>query len=691
MKKMDNYDLISAKKTVRSLVDETRKERPYLFPFYGYKEPRTMIDILLKFVGTAHKNRIKATFDTETLAYLHLFEKPILESTLYNALGSPALISIFKDKGERSLLQLRFTTRRCQIGEEIERENLVNKDVYKTLIHDKSAFYVCSFIDMTTSTPMSHIVVKEDTQLTSLEASYASYTESLATLSKRMDQFIEEQNLDQYMGIEFLANRKNQIDQWLYTRYFDHGQLIQFEDQEAYSETTYTMRQLLTSTGDVTHLLDLMISTTLLSNKPKSLKQTKLIITCHQYKCNAPYLVAFCRHYPQLVRNLRDYTETVKKSPDATIDIVMVKDENATLLSMSILDPPDFIKIVEKRDAKKLFLYETKELLDDTRRITNRDKLTLDEQCKDILLPYINNEVVHFFGPECGELDICQEVIDDCLKRTDQLATREKGLDGASRAMKGCIMYLMTKAKEVLEERHASSSSGSLALKKSKISIEAFEKDWSFAMKELMQDNENRKELLHHQRQKIDITMLNIMMGKETIFSVILPCVNSSYDTYVTNNNIVVYNFENKECKRKLRDYHAAMIEISKEEDAETQKTMIAKLLENDGMPETKKRKRVTPPVVVVVDTPFNTKRLKTKHEMKLLNANDDDIDIRPIITITNDRVPTQEPKGSRACKFCDEVKPLSSFYNQSKSYAYLRNVCHTCLTRKKKVDKAQK
>jgi len=646
-------------------------------PFYDCQPPKMMLNVLSASMDRFHKNRMEVVFDTETLTYLHLYDKPVLGKALDSWLRSPLLKSLIKNNDGHPPLRLRYTIIRCEVGEEITIENLVNPDTYETLVRDKSDFYVCSFVDMTTSASVSNYVIKEEIQLRSLEASYALYAESLAVLKERMDRFIESENLNECMGVEFLVKRKEVISKWLRARYFDEGQLIQFEDQEVYSETAYTMRQLLTSTGDMTHLLDLMISTTLLSNEPKSVKKTKLIIACQVYKCNAPYLVGFCRHYPQLVRNLQDYTET----PSGLIDTVVVKDENATLLSMSILNPPDFMTIVAKRDAKKVLLCETNELFDDIRLVANRDKITLGEQCKDIFLPYINNEVRRFFGPEYGELDICLEVVNACLKRIDQLATREKGLNGASRAVKGCIMYLMTKAKEVLKERHVSSSD-SLTLKKSKISIEVFEKDWSFAIKELMQDNENRKELLHHQRQKIDITMLNIMMGKETIFSVILPCVNSSYNAYVANNNnIVVNNFDNKECKKKLRDYHNAMMEIFKEDDAEIQKTMIAKLVENDAMPEIRKRKREPR------DSPESNKRLKTEKETKIIQL-DDETDKRAIITITSERVPKQKPVGSRECAFCEIVKPLTSFYNSSKSSAHIRNVCHACITRKKKADK---
>lgn len=689
----------SAKKSVRLLVDQTREERPYLLPFYENRPKYMMLNVMSASMDRFHKNRMDVVFDAETLTSLHLYDGPTLGKALDSWHRSPVLKSLVKNNGECSPLRFRFTVMHHEVDDKITRENLVNPDTYETIVRDKSAFNVCSFVDMTTSVAVSSYVVKEEIKLRSIKASYALYTESLAILNERMNRFIESENLNECMDVEFLAKRKEVINEWLHARYFDEGQFIQFEDQEAYRETAYTMRQLLTSTGDMKHLLDLMISTTLLSNEPMSTKKTKLIIACQEYKCNAPCLVDVCRHYPQLVRNLHDYTETVKKSPSGPIDIAVVKDDNATLLSMSILDPPrDLIKIVAKRDAKKLFLCESKELLDDMCLIAKRDKLTLDEQCKDVFLPFIDNEVRRFFGPEYGELDICQEVVNTCLKRTDQLATRERGLDGASRAVKGCIMYLMTKAKEVLEERHASEENlyeGSLALKKSKISMEAFDEKkqeaWSFAMKELMRDNENRKELLLHQRQKIDITTLSITMGKETIFGSILPCVNSSYTAYVANNNnIVINNFENKECKKKLRDYHTAMMEIFKEDDAEIQKMMIAKLVESDDMPETKKRKRVASQAAV--ETPFDTKRLKTKHEKELLDANDeDDMDARPIITIKNKRVPKQEPKGSRKCEFCEIVKPLSSFYNQSKSYAYLRNVCHTCIAHKKKFDKTQK
>lgn len=686
---MENYDLRSAKKSVRLLVDQTRAERPYLLPFYGCRPKCMMLDVISVSMDMFHKNRMEVMFDAETLTSLHLYDGPTLEKALDSWHRSPVLMSLVKNNGECSPLRFRFTVMHHEVDDEVTRENLVNPNTYETLVRDKSAFNVCSFVDMATSISVSRHVVKEETKLRSLQASYALYTESLALLNERMERFIESENLGECMGVEFLAKRKEVIRVWLRARYIDNDQFIQFEDQEAYSETAYTMRQLLTSTGDMTNLLDLMISSTPVSKEPMSTKKTKSIIACQVYKCNAPYLVEVCRHYPQLVHNLQKYTEMVKKSPSGPIDIVIVKDENATLQSMSILDPPDFIKIVAKRDAKGLFLYESKELLDDTSLIASRDKLTLDEQCKDILLPFINNQVRRFFGPKYGELDICQEVVKHCLKRTDQLATREKGLDGASRTVKGCIMYLMTKAKEVLEERHASEENlyeGSLALKKSKLSTEALDeknqKDWSFAMKELMQDNENRKELLHHQRKKIDITTLSIMMGKETIFSSILPCVNSSYNAYVTNNNIVVNNFENSECKRKLRDYHTAMMEIFKENDAEIQKMMIANLVENDAMPAIRKRKREP------LDLPELKKRLKTEKETKLLMELDDETDTRPVITITSERVSKQKPVGSRKCEFCEGVKPLTSFYNTSKTSAHIRNVCHACISRKNKADK---
>ena len=694
MSDMENYDLMSAKKLVLGLTTQTREERPYLSPFYECRPKHMMLNIMSASMDMFHKNRMEVVFDAETLTSLHLYDGPALGKALDSWLRSPVLKALVKNNVGCSPLRFRFTIIHHEVGDEITRENLVNTNTYEALVRDKSAFSVCSFVDMTTSVSVSSYVVKEEIKLRSLVASYALYTESLAILNERMDRFIESVNLgEECMGVEFLAKRKKVINEWLHARYFNDGQLIQFEDQEAYSETAYTMRQLLTSTGDMTRLLDLMISTTLLSNEPMSAKKTKLIIACQVYKCNAPYFVGLCRHYPLLVRNLPDYTETVKKSPSGPIDIVVVKDDNATLLSMSILNPPDFIKMVAKRDAKKLFLCESKELLDDTCLIANRDKPTLDEQCRDILLPFINDQVRRFFGPEYGELDICQEVVNHCLKRTDQLATREKGLDGSSRAIKGCIMYLMTKAKEVLEERHAPEENlyeGSLALKKSRISMEMLDeknqKDWSFAMKELMQDNENRKELLHHQRQKIDITTLNIMMGKETIFSVILPCVNSSYNAYVANNNnnnnnIVVNNFDNRECKKKLRDYHTAMMEIFKEDDTEIQKTMIANLVENDAMSEIRKRKREPR------DSPESKKRLKTDKETKLIQL-DDNTDRRPIITITTESVPKQKPVGSRECAFCEIVKPLTSFYNASKYSAHIRNVCHACITRKKKADK---
>jgi hypothetical protein len=618
---MENYDLSSAKNLARVLTEQTRKERPYLEPFYKSRTDNMMLDAMSTTMTRLHTIRTEIVFDIEALTYLHLYDQPVLEKALDSWTRSPVLKSLVEKNSGCPPLKLRFTIIRCEAGEEIAKENLGNTNTYESLVRDKSAFYVCSFVDITTSTQVSSHVVKEGIQLRSIEASYALYVESLATLNERIDRFIESENLNEYMGVEFLAKRREAIVKWLHVRYFTKGQFIHFEDQEAYSETAYTMRQLLTSTGDIKNLLNLMISTIFPSNEPMSTKKTKLILACQEYKCNAPYLVGFCRHYPELVSNLHDYITTVKKTPSGWIDIVIVKDENATILSMSILDPPDFIKIATKHDAKKSFLNETIELLDDKRLIANRDKLTLDEPCKDILLPFINNEVRRFFGPKYGEIDICQEVVNACLKRTDQLATRERGLDGASRAIKGCIMYLMTKAKEVLEERHASEEEnlykGSLALKKSKISTEAFDeknqKDWSFAMKELMQDNENRKELLHHQRQKIDITILNIMMGKETIFSAILPSINSSYNTYAANNNIVVNNFENKECKKKLREYHAAMIEIFNEEDTEIQKAMMAKLVENDAMPEIRKRKRESR------DSPEPNKRLKTEKETTLI------------------------------------------------------------------------
>jgi hypothetical protein len=371
-------------------------------------------------------------------------------------------------------------------------------------------------------------------------------------------------------------------------------------------------------------------------------------------------------------------------------------------LSTSMVEEPAFTNILAKRAAaaaaaaNKALTEETRMMIHDQRHIAHQ-KEDLEELCKDILFLYFNNKVKHFFGPEYGEIDICQEVFDVCAKRTDLLADREKGLDGASRAVKGCIMHTITKAKEVLANSDAMHYHGDLALKKTIIQIETFDeknqKDWSPVILALLKDNENRKELEHHQRENYNITTLDVTIGEDTLSSSILSCANSSYSMYVETDKIVLCNYDkNKECHKAVRDYKTAIDEIFKEPDLERRMVLKAELDKNYPIPEIKKRKRLPQPLPK--DSPLLRKRLKTKHEAELLELEEEkkdetEIDIRPIIIIKSDRVPKQEPKGRRECECCDKNKPLLAFYNQSKSYAYLRNVCHTCITQKKKVDKA--
>lgn len=259
---------------------------------------------------------------------------------------------------------------------------------------------------------------------------------------------------------------------------------------------------------------------------------------------------------------------------------------------------------------------ETKRLLDKERRITHREKINLKEPCKNILLPFLDNEVRHIFGLVYGEIDISREVVDVSIERIDELADREKGLDAALRAVKGCIMHTIKKAKEVLAAGTLPYQ-GSLTLKKAEIPLEAFDEDqenWSSAMKALMRDNENKLELYYHQKQKTDITTLYVMIGRDMISSAILPCLNTSYITYMTKHKGTFVDII--KCRNDLRDYKAAIDEILNEEDLDTRKALKVELDKNAIIPEIKKRKRATP--TLAEDSPFLTKRLMTKRETEL-------------------------------------------------------------------------
>lgn len=640
------------------------------------------------FIRVAHDKRIEVTFDTQTIAYLHLFDKKVLQLALTSGFHSPFFTS-WRINSDQPALQVRFSVERH--GEaEVSAECLVNRDVYETLVRENSAFYVCSITAIDTSKPLGSYVIKETTRLTDLASSYARFVNLRDALNERMDHFIEKHSLCEAIDVAFFDTRKKEIGQWLEDLFMDHGLLIQFED----GDTSHTMRHLLTSTVQKPQqFLDLM-----LGKCDRRTKRTVNII-CQEIKCNEPYLVDFCRRNPELVANLSDYNIALRETPSGIIDIARVKDDDDgdTLLSMSILDRPDFNEIVAKITSRKRFSLNCKEAIDEERRIAYHEKKNLVDQCKQLLLPYFDNEVKHFFGPEYGEVDICPEVIDVCLKRVDNLADREKGLDGASRVVKGCIMHTMIKAKNVLDERRDTSmeqeTQSGLALKKAIIPLDAFDKtkqaNWSSAIVKLVQDNENRRALDYHQLQKTDITTLNLMQGKDSISSSILPCVNNiTYNMYVnnSNNNNIIINFDKKECYTMMKAYSAAIDEIIEVEDIDRRRAMKAELESKHGMPTKYKRTRTARNEPD--DSPVMRKKLKTKHEATQV---DDENDTRPVIIITSERVPKQTPQGNRECECCDVVKPLTAFYNKSSSYAYLRNVCHSCITRKKKVDKTCK
>lgn len=664
-----SYDLNQAKRELIALTRVARLERPYIMGYCREDEMSVLYKEMAQCLTIAHKKHIQLHFDTLTLAYLHLVDDRVLPFVLLTGFKSAFVKRWEGEETKREIpLHLSYVIKRFGPGDVLPpRENIDNVTQYDNLVNKARVFYLCMLQE--TDNPFYYgYVIPEKLTLEELEAPYIQYHETINDLKTRIDRFITENALYETLGDDFLKTRKAVLFKWLEDRFRICHQIIVFDDQ-----TTYTMHQLLTNTAYENashHLFVAMMGKVAFLYGTITRKMT-FSVACHEYRHDDTSLREYMRQQPNILSNTPDLNTPIS-------DVAVVKDSSNLIVSIRFLDKSP----TNKLDTQRRFDTRCKEKIDSERRVLHADSKSLIETSREILIPYLD-EMRHFFEPEHGEIAICGEVTSFLLQRMREIADRESGLDGASRTMKGCISHTMNKAKEALMNNNTQDNRG-LTLTRSMIQLDEFTQQdvSSFAARDLIRDNENRRVLQHHYEQQTDVSTLNVMRGQEALSSTIVPCmIKNCYNTYVTTNNnnntLIINQYDTSETKKRIEAYEKIIDQLVEEDDTEVRRAIKAGLHQTHPPIVTKKRKRITK------EQPNDQrKRLMTKREIQ---NTVDNTTTTAMIVVRNTRTDTPDLTSLRECDYCEIKKSLGSFYHTKKTgqktYGYIRNVCHTCNT----------
>lgn len=510
---------------------------------------------------------------------------------------------------------------------------------------------------------------------------YEKTRESIAT-------FLKETALIDYYEKSHLEKREEEIFEWLRVSFISFGVLVHIDCTQP-----YMLRQLFTAKHTATKVLDLFTRHKFFTGDrifPTHIKK-ECRMTCSELPLNARTLKFQLGSNHDVFTDADEYRDMMKANahnPTGLVDVGQVLHEER-VKCITVIEKPEYSTIYNIFAANQMLGNELKELDDDNKlkvcvQRKNKELASLGKTMIATTLTGMSRDI-HYDGSLVIDPDV-----PPCLtKRTVNMSDSIGGILPSWRTVQDFVNLVVAETNHILQ-RDGNMFSGNMRVSKDTLSLSSFDDTqshlWSPSIKKLMNDPQDKLSIEQHFEKNINVGTLGVTIGRDELTRRVIPCsVNNAY--YVNNgiidnsvgdnhNNIIVnLNITSPTTHTREGDGGGGRIRRQRGDLDEI-------------VPNTNKRKRMNEVVIEKI------KRVRGVHETR---EGDDTEDSLPIYRIINTRVENPNHHTVLQCIVCDALKVYSSFYDKRSKegthdeWGYQRNICHACVTMKKKLDAVEK
>lgn len=583
----------------------------------------------------ANKLAISIHVDRETLKYLHT----VPASTLCRQLGSCINDPVFlkrKPVYPHMALELRV----------LEKDG----ELCWTINEAESGLY-------------KHGTLNQSSTMDAMKTFINRYEATVVETHELVARFIASSPaLTEYYKETHFKQRCGDICQWLRSRFVVDSLIITID-----GESDFLLKQLFTSLLSVDKTLSYFVDHRWFDadfKNPSFLKK-EIKLGCEEMLLNSPILRKLAND-KEIFSTPSEYTDLARKYyeyPALKIDMGQAWYEDK-VRCITLFIKPEYATIQSNYEARQMLTSTIKQLQEDRQR-----KLCVDQQNKNdsvLAKQMVDRTIAEMPERLSYKSDFVvtegfkSNVADLMIKSTTALG----GLQQSFNVFKGCVDETVSGANDAFEQRGMDYFRGDIMLSTTVMNLDGFDKKqkntWSKPVKKLMADENSRLRVKEYKDSNLRVNTMSLTYGEEEVSRCVIPCIMSHNHYSITtnnNNNNIVLNFGPGTNNGR---YPTGALE------------------EEEG---SKKRKRAPK----VSWEKISRIRLINEHE----ENDDDEPDILyPLYKMTAIAITNPDLNAMARCIVCAQTRFNTQFFQpkgKSKTLGYMRNICHTCVGRRRR------
>lgn len=499
---------------------------------------------------------------------------------------------------------------------------------------------------------------------------------------KSIATFLEETALIDYYDKSHLEKREEEIFAWLHFTFISYGVLFHIDCTEP-----YMLRQLFTAKHTATKVLDLFTQHQFFYGDRTFTAHVKkeVNLTCSELPLNARTLRFQLGSNLAVFTDVDDYRGMVKanvNNPGAIVDVGQAWYEDR-VRCITVIEKPEYSTIYNVFAANQMLTNELRELDDDNKlkfcvQRKNKELATLGKTMIATTLSGMSKDIKYE-----GSFAIDPDVPPCLTKRTVNMSDSIGGILPSWRTVQDFVDLIVAETNHILQ-REGNIFSGSMRVTKDTLNLASFDDTqshlWSPRIKKLMSDPQDKLSIEQHFEKNMNVGTLGVTIGRDELTRRVIPCTVNH--TYCTNNGIIDNSVGNN------HNNIIVNLNITAPTRGGARRHLDQVQDQQAEAPNKNKRKRVNEVVMEKI------KRVRGVYESK---EGDNDEDALPIYRIVNTRVEKPDQHTVKHCIVCNTLKVYSSFYDKRSKegevdeWGYERNICHACITMKKKLDAGER